>query len=461
MIQNIRAMKIIILGAGRRGVRLARHLVQEKKSVVIIDSSSERCQQVSSKLDCMAVCGSATDLSILIEAGAAEASAVIAVTDSDEVNLVACGIASSNFPQATTIAAIRSISYLGNHANKHNKRILGIDHIVNPEEEAAKRMTSVIKSGLFSEIISFDDADFVLFRVTVTSSTPFAGKSLIEMKKELQGEYIIIGIRRGKNILTPTGNTVLKSGDEIAIMAEEDDAEKVFHAFSAERKNIKLRRMIAVGGTRICRYLFSNLGKRMLKRMSLIEKDPAICQEFSDEFPEVLTINESITDETIWEDERLNQADLMISVTENDELNIITASYAKRIGTKKTMALLKTNPNYIQFSANMDIDVTVSTTEATVDAIMKYLRGESVVTLHSIFNGELEVYEYVLSDKFSLIGKALMDVNLKGKCIIAGVKRESDGSTFVPNGSYEFREGDTVLVACVHENYDSVTELFR
>ncbi len=454
-------MNIIILGAGRRGIRLARHLVQEKKSVVIIDTSQERCQQVSTKLDCMAICGSATDLSVLNEAGAADAEAIIAVTDSDEVNLVACGIASSNFPKAKTIAAIRSISYLGNQNNGRGKRILGINHIVNPEEEAAKRMTSVIKSGLFSDIISFDDAEFVLFRVTITSSTPFVEKTLIEMKKELQGEYIIIGIRRGSKILTPNGNTILKSGDEIAIMAEEDDAEKVFHALSNEKKNVKLRRMISVGGTRICRYLFSNLGKRMLRRMTLIEKDAKICQEFSEEFPEVLTINESITDETIWEDERISKADLMISVTENDELNIITASYAKRIGTKKTMALLKTNPNYIQFSANMDIDVTVSTTEATVDAIMKFLRGESVVTLHSIFNGELEVYEYVLSDTFPHIGKALMNVDLKGKCLIAGVKRENDSVSFVPNGAYEFKAGDTVLVACIHENYDSVTELFR
>lgn len=454
-------MKIIILGAGRRGVRLARHLVQEKKSVVVVDTSQERCQQVVAKLDCMAVTGSATDIDILTEAGCGDAAAVIAVTDSDEVNLVACGIASSNFPKATTIAAIRSISYLGRQGKGQKKRILGIDHIVNPEEEAAKRMTSVIKSGLFSDIVSFDDASFVLFRITLTSSSPFIGKSLIDMKKELRGEYIIIGVRRGDDILIPNGNTVLEKGDEVAVMAEEEDAEYVFRSLNGDMKLVKLKRIIAVGGTRICRYLFSNLSKNVLKRMTLIEKNADICREFADEFPQILAVNESITDENIWEDERLSQADLMISATENDELNIITASYAKRIGTKKTMALLKTNPNYIQFSANMDIDVTVSTTEATVDAIMKYLRGESVVTLHSVFSGELEVYEYVLGEKFPELGKTLMNVNLNGKCIIAGVKRQKSGESFVPNGSYEFRVGDTVLVACAHKNYDAVTDLFK
>ncbi len=454
-------MKIIILGAGRRGVRLARHLVQEKKSVVVVDSSQERCQQVVSKLDCMAVCGSATDIEVLSEAGCEDAQAIIAVTDSDEVNLVACGIASSNFPKATTIAAIRSISYLGHQKKGQKKRILGIDHIVNPEEEAANRMKSVIKSGLFSDIVSFDDASFVLFRITLTEASSFIGKSLIDVKKSLKGEYIIIGLRRNDSLILPNGNTILEKGDEVALMAEEEDAETVFRALNGDTTPIKLKRIITVGGTRICRYLFSSLSKSVLKRMTLIEKNGEICKEFADEFPQILAVNESITDENLWEDERLNQADLMISATENDELNIITASYAKRIGTKKTMALLKTNPNYIQFSANMDIDVTVSTTEATVDAIMKFLRGESVITLHSVFGGELEVYEFVLGEKFPELGKTLMNVDLRGRCIIAGVKRQKSGESFVPNGSYEFKIGDTVLVACAHENYDAVTDLFK
>ncbi len=453
-------MNIIILGAGRRGIRLAKHLIQEKKSVVVVDSDAIRCQTVAQKLDCMAVCGSATDIEILKNAGAGDANAIIAVTDSDEVNLVACGIAASNFPKATTIAAIRGISYLGNGGGS-GKRILGIDHIVNPEEEAAKRMTAVLKSGLFSDVVSFEDAAFILFRRVLTSTSPFIGKTLIDMKKTLKGEYIIIGIRRGNEILTPSGNTVLQERDEVAVMAGDEDSENVYKAINGDTSSVKLKRMITVGGTRIARYLFSNLKKGMLRRMTLIEKDNAVCQEFSSEFPQILTINESITDENIWEDERLSQADLMISVTENDELNIITASYAKRTGTKKTMALLKTNPNYIQFAANMDIDATISTTESTVDAIMKFLRGENVVTLHSIFNGEMEVYEYVLGERFIHLGKKLMEVDLRGKCIIAGVKRNKSGESFVPNGQYEFTVGDTVLVACAHRSYDAVTELFR
>ena len=452
-------MSVVILGAGRRGTRLAKHLIEEKKSVILVDWDNERCSQIMARLDCMAICGSATDISVLEEAGAGEADAIIAVTDSDEVNLVACGIAASNFPSTKTIAAIRGISYLGKEAEHRGGRILGIDHIVNPEEEGAKRISGIIRSGLFSDCVRFDDADFVLFSAVIGESSPFQGKDLVELKKNLGGEYVVIGVRREKSVFSPSGNTILKKGDEIAVMARDDDSESIFSAFRMGQSSIKLKKAFIVGGTRIARYLFRMMSKRLLDRMILIEKDAAICSSFAEEFPSLLILNDSITDESVWEDERLHEADLLVSVTENDELNIITASYAKKTGTKKSIALLKTNPNYVQFATTMDIDVAISTTSSTIDTIMKYLRGEGVRTLHSAFDGELEVYEYILSPSFPLLGKKLMESGFRGKCILAGVKR-SGGESFVPDGNYTFLEGDTVLVSCDHENYDFVTETF-
>lgn len=456
---TIKEMSVVILGAGRRGTRLARHLIEEKKSVIMIDWDNERCSQIMSKLDLMAICGSATDISVLEEAGAKEAEAIIAVTDSDEVNLVACGIAASNFPQTKTIAAIRGISYLGKEAEDRGGRILGIDHIVNPEEEAAKRIAGIIKSGLFSDVIRFDEADFILFTSTVQKGSMFEGKSLIEIKKTLGGQYVIIGARRDKTVFSPSGETILLAGDELAIMAVDDESESIFSSFRGENSSIRLKKAFIVGGTRIAKYLLRMMGKKLQERMVLIDKDSEVCSSFAEEFPYILVLNDSITDEEVWEDERLHNADLMISVTENDELNIITASYAKKVGTKKSIALLKTNPNYMQFATTLDIDVPISTTSSTVDTIMKHLRGEGVKTLHSTFDGEMEVYEYVLSPTFRLNGKKLMETNFRGKCILAGVKR-SGGESFVPDGNYTFRPNDTVLVSCVHENYDFVMEMF-
>ena len=135
------------------------------------------------------------------------------------------------------------------------------------------------------------------------------------------------------------------------------------------------------------------------------------------------------------------------------------ASYAKRIGVRRSIALIKTNNNYLQLAEAMDIDAAISITDATVDTITKYLRGAGIQSLHSIFDGDLEVYEYAVSPDFRYIGRKLSDVSLKGKAIIAGVKSAA-GNNFIPDGSYAFSEGDTLLVASTHQNFDFVQDLF-
>lgn len=449
-------MNVVIFGAGRRGLRLARHLIQEKKAVTFLDASQERCTQAVSKLDCLAICGSATDYDKLVEAGCNIADSVIAVTDSDEVNLVSCGIVSSQWPNVETIAAIRTLSYLGN--SQYDNKILGISHIVNPEQEAASRIAGIIQSRLFSDIIYFTNAHFILFTRIIQKDSQFYGKSLIEMKKELPGQYIIMGLKRKNKVFTPAGDTILEANDEIAIVVDDDKSSDIFKVFG-ETITTRLKRIVVVGGTRIAGYLFNQLPKRTLKNITLIDKEAKVCQEFVDEFPQLLVINGTITDEQLWEDEEIGKTDLFISVTENDEMNIITSSYAKKAGAKRSIALIKTNTNYLTFARHMDIDAPISTTEATVDTLMKYLRGDGIRGLHSIFDGELEVYEYVLSPEFSHIGEQLKDVQLKGKCIIAGVRRTEDDN-FVPDGFYTFSVGDTLLVAAKHEDYDFVTEFF-
>lgn len=452
-----RIMDFVILGAGRRGLRLARHLIQEKKSVTFLDSSPERCTAALSKLDCMTVTGSCTNIDKLKEAGCDKAEAVIAVTDSDEVNLVSCGIITSNWPNVITIAAIRTISYLG-HIDDLNKKILGITHIVNPDQEAATRITGIIESGLFGNVIYFMDSHFVIFQDIIERGSQLDGMNLINMKKEIPGEYIVAGVRRDGECFTPSGETELKANDEIAIVSSVEGNESIFSLFGGKVES-RLKRIVVVGGTRIARYLLNQLPKRLLRKITLIDKDSAICQEFIDNFPQILVLNDSITDEQLWSDETISKSDLMIAVTENDELNIITASYAKKTGVKRSIALIRTNSNYMHFAMQLDVDSPISLTETTVDSIMRALRGKGVSSLYSMFDGELEVYEYILSPTFKELGKALKDVKLRGKCIIAGVKRGKD-ENFIPTGGYVFTEGDRLLVAAIHEDYDFVTEFF-
>ena len=450
-------MNALIFGAGRRGLRLARHLIEEGRSVTFLDSSPGRSALAQSKLDCMAITGSATDLDKLIEAGCEGADIVVAVTDSDEVNLVSCGIVKSNFPKVHTIATIRSITYLGSNEKGHT--ILGIDNIVNPEQEAGQRLYDIITSGLFCDIAYFPGAHYIVTTKTLTKGDLYLDKNLIELKKMLPGRYLVAGVKHRGKVSTATGNTTLREGDEIAIICDDDERDDIYNRLGIPYSDFRLRRIIILGGTRIARYLLALLPEKMHRDITLVEKDSSICAEFSDMFPSILILNGAITDENFWDTENIADSDLFISLTENDELNIIVASYAKRIGVRRSIALIKTNNNYIQLADAMDIDAAISITDATVDTITKYLRGAGIQSLHSIFDGDLEVYEYVVSSDFRYIGKKLMDVNLKGKAIIAGVK-SPDGNNFIPDGSYAFAAGDTLLVASTHQNFDFVQELF-
>ncbi|MGN0906156.1 MAG: Trk system potassium transporter TrkA [Bullifex sp.] len=454
-------MKVIIIGAGRRGLRLARHLIEEKAAVTFLDISGDRCQSALAKLDCMAVCGSATNIERLVEAGVEEADTVIAVTDSDEVNLVSCGLVTASFPNVTkTVAAIRSISYLSEDEGGTSLPVLGISDIVNPDSEAARRIVDVVRSGLYYDTITFPDTNFLLFTIHVSRKSAFANLSLIEFRSRFTGNIVVTGILRKGKVILPSGDTVLRPGDDIAVICDSDDTLEFFDLGGKSSRPKDSRRTILVGATKVTRALLTRFTAKERSVSTLIERDAQTADEFSRLFPDVLVINGSITDESLWEDEALDDSDILISLTENDELNIITASYAKKLGVDRSIALIKTNPNYISLARQFDIDAPISTTEATVDTIVKHLRSGRIMSLHTLFDGKLEVYEYSISGSFRHLGKALKEVNLRGQAIIAGVKRPG-ADAFVPGGNYVFREGDTVLICCLHSNSSFVQELFR
>lgn len=451
-------MKVLIFGAGRRGLSIAKHLIDEGKSITFLDSSIERCQGALAKLDCMAICGSATNIEKLKEADIEETDIVIAVTNSDEVNIVSCGIVAANFPNVSnTIAAIRSISYTGPEGI--SSKILGITHIVNPDQEVAIRIADIIKSGLYRDTISFPGTDFLLFTNNIDKKSQYNGKTLMEIRKNAPFNFVVAGIQRKGRTIIPYGDTLIKAGDTLAMISDNDEIFNLLGYSGKMKKYSEPEVIVIIGATRITRYLLKTFSAHDRKKIKLIEKDAEIATEFATLFPEILVLNAAITDEQIWEDESLDKADVVISLTENDELNIITTSYAKRIGAKKSIAMIRTNTNYSQFALSLDVDVALSITDVTVDSLVKYIRGDGVSAMHTLFNGDLEVYEYVIQEEFKYLGKALKEVNLRNKIIIAGVKK-SELEAFVPDGNYIFTLNDSLILSVSHENSNYIQEFF-
>ncbi len=451
----IAAMKVVILGAGKRGTLLARHLIQEKRDVVIIESDPKRASEVEGKLDCMVVVGSGTDPATLRNASILDCDTFIAVTDSDEVNLVACGIVENIKSEVKTIAAIRNLTYTGKDGLPAT--VLGINYIVNPEAETAKSIHSIIERGIFSDVITFKRSNLVLYNIYVTEKSRFANQNVANCRSTVGTEFVITAINRDDEGIVPSGNTVVFPGDTLSIVAFESDREALFNLLGQHR--VKPKKIVIVGGSKIARFLLRSFDPVQLRSIVLVEQDEQVANHFATLFPTLLVVKSDITDETIFDDERFYNFDLLISLTDNDELNIITASYAKRVGVNNAIALIKNNNNYIRLARHLDIDSVISVSEATVDSLLKYLRGAHVSSVHSLFNGQFEIFEFQISSDMAVAGKKLKEINMRNRGIIAGITTEK-GENIIPTGAYRIEIGDTLIVCAGRENLGFVQNIF-
>jgi trk system potassium uptake protein TrkA len=448
-------MKVVILGAGRRGTLLARHLIQEKKDVILIESDPIRAADAESRLDCLVIVGSGTDSEKLREAGVETCDAFIAVSDSDEINLVACGIVESLATKVTTVATIRNLTYTG--ADGLPQALLGIDSIVNPEAETARSIAESIERGIFSDVISFDKTNLTLYNIYVTENSPFVGQDLATLRSTLNANFIITAVNRDEQGIVPSGNTRLEIGDTLSLVASERDIETIFSSLG--RKRIRPHKIVIVGGSKIARFLLREFSPAKRHNVVLIEKDAVVCETIAQLFPEILVIKADITEEGIFNQERLDNFDLLIALTDNDELNVITASYAKRVGIRRSLALIKSNNNYIRLARHLEIDSVISVSQATVDSLLKYLRSANVMSVHSLFGGRFEIFEFTLQDSLKIVGKRLKDINMRGKGVIAAITT-TDGKSVLPAGEYRLAAGDTLLVSVGRDFLHFIENLF-
>ena len=446
---------MVILGAGRRGMGMAKQLITDGKDVVILDNSFERVEMAVSKLDCLGVLGNGTDIDKLTEAGVEQAEAFIAVTNSDEINLVSCGLVSSSFPNTKTVAAIRSLIYTGSGGLKEG--LLGIDYIVNPNAETARSIFTIIEQGVNGNLLAFSNSKLLLYNFYIEKNSTYVGTTVSEMRNKLNAEFVIASIKRRGQVLVPSGETTIQAEDTLSIIAESQEVTDILKTVGKLQK--RPNNMVLVGASKITRALLNRMSPAMRSKVTIVDQDPEVCKEFSERFREILVIKADITDEDIMAEEQLGSYDLLIALTDNDELNIITASYAKRIGIMRSMALIKQNNNYSRMASYLGIDVVISTTDTTVESLLRYLRGSNVSSVHSLFNGQLEVYEFIIHADSEMCGKQLKDINMRKKAIVAGITN-NEGKSIIPNGYSTLNEGDTVVVAALRQATEFIQKLF-
>ena len=431
-------MKIIIVGAGEVGVHIASQLIEEQKDVVIIERDPEKARKVNDMLDCMVITGEGTNVDCLIEAGIEKCDIFVAATSIDEVNMISCLVAASEFKIPVKIARVRNIEY--SKTSIFEKSYIGVDYIVNPEIEAAYDIAQTVEMGASSSVFSFEGTSAQMREFLIEEGSTFADKDIKEIRTSFKEDFIIAGVLRDGDISIPSGDFTVLAGDKVYITALGKSFKKIMSA--SGKKETKLKRIIIVGGGLIGRHVTSMLSDKG-RDVRLVEKDPERCREIAAAYPDVIVINGDVSDEDIFEEENFASADAVITTTQNEELNILAGVYAKSRGVKRAVALIdKTSYSYL--ASTLGIDSCINPKKSSIDAILKFIRKGNIKNVYTIFEGQAEVIEFTVHHNSVIAGRAVMDLRFPQGCLIVAVQRRR--KTIIPYGSLVIEGGDSVIV---------------
>ncbi len=447
-------MNIVILGAGVVGSQIASQLTGEGHDVVIIEKDPDRAKHVDSHIDCMVIIDEGNNSTTLKRAGIENADFFLSVVDSDEVNMIACGIVESEFKVPVKIARVRNLDY--SKAKIFEKSFLGIDYVVNPEVETARLIANTVALGATSDVMLFENTDMQIRTYTVDSRSFFRDRQIKNIKTavKVKEKFLIAGIVRNMDFIIPTGETYIRENDSLYILATQKTITKIF--IETGKKRHKIDRILVVGGGRIgtlvIRYLI-----RTGRKITVIDSDYETCKMLSEKFSDALVLNADISDENIFEEENLQACDLIITTTSHEELNILSAAYARSMGIERAIAVVN-KPNYMQISAKLGIDVTVSPRISTVNAIMKYIRRGDIKSVYTLFGGKAEVIEFSIGENHRLKDQKLKDIALPEDSIILTVIR--NGVNEIPDGNFAILPGDTVITIAKLGSVSALEEIF-
>jgi trk system potassium uptake protein len=473
-------VRVIIVGAGFTGTQLARHLIHEKYDVSLIESNEERARHASNRLDCLVLHDEGNSLESLEEAGIAQADALVCVTESDEINMIICGLAASRYPDVIKIARVRNDDYMKiNSSELRGSGILGIDRFIHSDIEAAKAVLNAMSHGAQGNILQFSGTSYELGSVNITKGSVFDGLSLLDFHSFVRDEGLIALVERGQECFLPSGSTILQPGDLIHIVAREEDMDQVFSL--AGRTETPIRRIGIVGGGRlgelIAEELLSNnvffdtkktkkgdlksliksfvpKGKRSV---TIIEEDYELCKNLSAKFQDALILNEDISDESFIAEERLGELDLIITVTDNQDLNIIAAIYLKSLGVRRAIAAVM-SPGHKTIALQLGVDVAIPLKSVVVDSILSHLMGSGISDVHNLGDGSVSIVKIEIAEDSPAVEKNIKEFRLPQNGLLMLVNRGE--TSFIPQGDYVYKAGDKVVLIVKNGNETELEKYF-
>ncbi|MBQ2730389.1 MAG: Trk system potassium transporter TrkA [Clostridia bacterium] len=437
-------MKILIVGCGKIGATLLKNLVDEGHDVVAIDSDVSVLEEVTNVHDVMSICGNGADSDVLEEAGAADADIFVAVTGSDEFNMLACFLA-KKMGAKYTVARIRKAEY-NDRSLDFLRRNLELDLAINPERLAAHELFNIHKFPSAVKIESFSRRQFEMIEIRLGEESALDGMALSHLREKYEAQVLVCCVRRGEEVYIPDGNFVLKSQDRIGITAPPAQLQKFLRELALLKR--RARSVMILGASRTALYL-AELLLSIGASVKIIEKDEARAAEACEALPRATVIHGDGASQELLLEEGLSEMDAFAALTGFDEENILLSIFAASRGVKKTIAKVN-REEFASLAEKLGVDTVISPKQLVGDTLTSFVRalensrGSNVELLYKVMDEKVEAMEFKVVSDARLCGIPLKSLNLKKNVLIAGIVRER--KSIAPTGESVICAGDRVIV---------------
>lgn len=438
-------MKIIIAGDGKVGLTLTQKLASEGHDLTLIDSKQSVLDSSIERFDVMGVQGNCASMAVLERADVRKADLLIAVTSTDEINLLCCMTAHGLNPDINTIARIRNPEY-GKQIFTM-REVYALSLMVNPEKQAAREIERLIKFPGFLQRDTFAKSRVEIVELRLDKDSRICDIRLMDLERIVKCKVLVCAVSRGGTVFIPDGNFILRQGDHVFFTATSENLTHMLQNLGIITR--KAKRVMICGGGRIGYYLAERLARDKVQ-VQLIEQNRERCHELAEELPmEVCVINGDASSQFLLESEGIEYCDALVTMTGMDEMNMILSLYGESCKVPQVI----TKVGHLEKSSihdSLDIGSVVCPKELCCNEIVRYVRAMqntqgAAVTLHNIADGQVEALEFVADAKTRYLGKPLREIELKKNILIACITHGSD--TIIPTGDSVYRKGDSVIIA--------------
>lgn len=451
-------MQIIIVGCGNVGATLAEQLSQEGHNITVIDVNGSKVETVANRYDVMGIVGNGASFMVQNEAGIEEADLMIAVTASDELNLLCCLIA-KKAGDCHTIARVRNPIY--NKEIAFIKEELGLSMVINPERAAANEIARLLKFPSAIKIDTFAKGKVELLKCKVREGSVLAGKTLSDISSKMRCDVLICAVERGEEVFIPSGNFELQEKDIISVVASTKKANDFFKKIGMTTNRVK--NCMIIGGGETTYYLAQQL-LPMGIQIKILEQRKERCNELSELLPEAMIIHGDGTERNLLLEEGLVQAQAFITWTNMDEENIMLTLFAKSVSEAKNVTKVH-RIEYDEIIQSLDLGSVLYPKNITAEYILQYVRamqnsiGSNIETLYQLIENKVEALEFRVQNETLMVGVPLKELELKENLLIACINR--NGIIITPGGQDTIENGDTVIVVTTNRGFHDLKDILK